>query len=156
MKRTMKKTKAISLPEEAKPEEAKVEGARERALRIAEAVQTKHAEEVVVLEVGALSALTDFFVICSASSEPQIQAIVGAVRAAFPTEKSSAMEGAAGNHWVLMDYTDVILHIFKTEARAFYSLDRLWGDAPQIPTQVLPPPTRSTPKRSRATADISG
>ncbi len=148
----MKKTKRTAASEETGNKTA-AEVARERALQIAGVAHDKHAEGVVVLEVGALTALADFFVICSAASEPQAQAIVGAVRAAFPTEKLPDMEGAAGSAWVLMDYTDVILHIFKTEARAFYDLDRLWSDAPQIDTQVSPPTIRLKSKRSSGTVN---
>ncbi len=142
----MKRTESQSPVGEGE-EKPDVETAQARALRIASVVQAKQAEEIVVLNVGGLTALADFFVICSAASEPQIQAIVSAVQAAYPGLRPM-MEGAKGSPWVLMDYSDVILHIFKPEARTFYDLDRLWGDAPHIAVQVSPSPVRSKPRRS--------
>lgn len=109
--------------------------AKKKALQIAEAAQSKHAEEIIVFHVSELTSLSDFFVLCSAESEPQMRAIVDAVEDSLSKEGSRpyGIEGREGGLWILLDYNDVILHIFKKEAREFYSLDRLWGDAPRIP-----------------------
>lgn len=109
--------------------------AKKKALQIAEAAQSKHAEEIVVFHVSELTSLADFFVLCSAESEPQMRAIVDAVEASLSKKgaRPYGVEGREGGLWILLDYNDVILHIFKKEAREFYSLDRLWGDAPRIP-----------------------
>lgn len=82
-----------------------------------------------------MTSLADFFIICSAESEPQIRAIVDAVYELLSKKGSKPLgvEGREASQWVLVDYNDVILHIFKKEAREFYNLDRLWGDAPQLP-----------------------
>ncbi len=108
--------------------------ARDKTLHIVDLILAKHAEEVVVLEIGGLTSLTDFFVICSADSRPQVQAIVDAVKTALSEFgiHPVGIEGCESGIWVLMDYNDVILHIFRSEAREFYNLDRLWGDAPEI------------------------
>lgn len=89
----------------------------------------------MVYQVGELTSLADFFVICSAESEPQIRAIVDGVHEALSKKGDHPLgvEGREASLWVLVDYNDVILHIFKKEAREFYNLDRLWGDAPQVP-----------------------
>ncbi len=120
--------------------------ARARALRIAAAALEKHATDVVILELSALSALADYFVICSAASDPQLRAIVDAVDGALSPHgiMPLGVEGTEGGVWVLADYSDVVLHVFQSEARAFYSLDRLWADAPVVP---VPPPARRISKR---------
>lgn len=109
--------------------------AERKALLIAEAARSKHAEEIVVLHVSDLTSLADYFIICSAESDPQIRAIVEAVHERLSKQgvRPIGVEGRESRRWVLIDYDDVILHVFKEEARAFYNLDGLWGDAPQVP-----------------------
>ena len=94
----------------------------------------KKAENIVLLQVEALSSVGDYYVICSVDSEPQARAIVDAVEEKLLKKKYRAIgiEGMQTAVWVLVDFNDVILHIFKKEARSFYSLDRLWVDAPRI------------------------
>ena len=125
---------AISKDFSVRPENAYEEDAKQKALLIAEAALSKHAEEITIFQVSKLTALADFFVICTAETEPQIRAISESVDRILSKEGNEPLgvEGRKGGVWLLMDYGDVILHIFKAEARAFYSLDRLWGDAPQI------------------------
>lgn len=108
--------------------------AKKTALLIAEIAQSKQAEKIVVFHVTELSSLADFFVICSADSLPQIRAISEAVEDTLSKEGQQPLgvEGRSGGIWTLMDYGDVIFHVFQEEAREFYALDRLWGDAPQI------------------------
>lgn len=108
--------------------------AKHKALHIGEIVQSKHAEEIILFEVTALTSLADYFVICSAESEPQIRAIADAVEGNLSEHgiRPLGIEGREAAIWLLIDYGDVVLHIFKDEARSFYNLDRLWGDAPQI------------------------
>ena len=108
---------------------------QKKALQIAEVAQSKHAGEIVVFHVTELTSVADFFVLCSAESEPQMRAIADAVEDSLSKKGASpyGREGREGGLWILIDYNDVLLHIFKKEAREFYSLDRLWGDAPRIP-----------------------
>ncbi len=110
--------------------------AKDKALHIVDLVLEKHAEDVVILSLEGLTSLTDFFVICSADSRPQIQAIVDVVKESLSKfgVHPVGIEGTESGIWVLMDYNDVILHIFRSETRELYSLDRLWGDAPKVPT----------------------
>jgi ribosome-associated protein len=108
---------------------------QKKALQIAEVAQSKHAGEIVLFHVSEITSLADFFVLCSAESEPQMRAIADAVEDSLSKKgaRPYGIEGREGGLWILIDYNDVILHIFKKEAREFYNLDRLWGDAPRIP-----------------------
>jgi len=123
------------------------------ARRIADIAEEKGATEIVILNLSGASALTDYFVICSADSSPQVRAIVDAVDAELSSEGvfPLGVEGKEGDVWVLADYNDVILNIFKTEARAFYHLEQLWGDAPVVPQH----PKAAAARRPRKTAASS-
>ncbi len=118
------------------------EGAEKRAFLIGEVAQSRHAEEIVIFKVSALSSLADFFVVCTADSKPQMRAISQAVDEALSKEgtKPIGLEGRDSTTWLLMDYGNVILHIFNPVSREFYGLDRLWADAPQV---TLPEITRN-------------
>jgi len=84
--------------------------------------------------VGELSTLADYFVICSAESSRQVRAIAEAVQDAFSKEgaRPFGIEGLEESSWVLLDYSDFLLHIFRAEKREFYDLERLWADAPRL------------------------
>ena len=92
---------------------------------------TKNAENVLSIDVRKVSSSTDYFIICSAETGLQVQAIANAVRKGTPT-KPWHIEGLANQNWVLLDYVDVVLHVFKTQTREFYSLEKLWADAPTV------------------------
>ncbi len=92
---------------------------------------TKNAENVLSIDVRKVSSSTDYFIICSAETGLQVQAIANAVRKGTPT-KPWHIEGLENQNWVLLDYVDVVLHIFKTQTRDFYSLEKLWADAPTV------------------------
>jgi ribosome-associated protein len=94
----------------------------------------KKGEEISLLYVGELSTLTDYYLICSASSEPHIWALVDAVETVLQKNKLHPLgiEGRKTAPWVLVDCSDVIIHIFKQESRGFYNLDGLWADATRI------------------------
>ncbi|MGH2374250.1 MAG: ribosome silencing factor [bacterium] len=105
-----------------------------KALRAAEAAESKRAENVVVLDLRDLTLVTDYFVICTGGSRVQIRAIVDGVDEAMadraPEVGARALrEGDAEAQWVLIDFGDVVVHVFGPEARAFYRLERLWGNA---------------------------
>jgi ribosome-associated protein len=95
----------------------------------------------VVLEVKKLSSFTDFFVICSGTSDRQVQAIAGHIEEKLGAEKIRplSVEGKREGRWVLLDYGDVVVHVFYQPVRDFYDLERLWADAPRIE----PPAARS-------------
>lgn len=102
------------------------------ALRAAEAMESRKAEEVLVLEIGTFTTMADYFVICSAETGVQIRAIADAVEDAMKDAGARllAREGHARARWVLLDFGPIVAHIFGPEARTLYSLERLWADAP--------------------------
>ena len=95
----------------------------------------KKAKDVLILGVKGLTIISDYFVICSGESTTHFRAIVEAIeeRQIKRGIKPLGIEGLSYCHWVLMDYGDVILHIFEEETRAFYELEKLWMDAERIP-----------------------
>jgi ribosome-associated protein len=89
----------------------------------------KKAKDLVILDVRGISSITDFMVICHGNSEPQVKAITDNIRKGTP-QKPKYLEGYDKQNWVLIDYFDVIIHVFNREQREYYSLERLWADAP--------------------------
>ena len=98
------------------------------------AAEDKQATDIVVLDIRKAIGFTDFFVICSAANPRQIRAIADSVTAALAGGgvKPAHVEGYDRSEWVLLDYFDFIVHVFATETRRFYDLERLWGNAEQI------------------------
>ncbi len=94
----------------------------------------KKAEDLAVLDVRGLSSFTDFFVIMSGRSTRHVQGLAQAVDAALRHKnvKDGNTEGLNEGHWVLLDYNDVIVHIFYNEDRSFYDIEGLWHDAPRV------------------------
>lgn len=107
---------------------------QELAQHAVEAALSKKATDIVVMDMRDVSGVADIFVICTGTSELQIKAIVEAIKERireFADEKPWHIEGYTGLQWVLMDYVDLVVHVFNEEKRAFYDLERLWGDAPK-------------------------
>jgi len=107
----------------------------EQAVLAAEAASSKTLEPTVVIDVGDLIAITDYFVVASGSNDRQVRAIADEVEHRVKTVTGSAprrVEGLDDLRWVLMDYGDFVVHVFHAEARAYYDLERLWGDAPRL------------------------
>jgi ribosome-associated protein len=91
---------------------------------------TKKANDVVVMDLRKLSSVADFFVICSADSAVQVKAIADAVEEGMGKRGVHAWHREAGSlNWFLLDYVDVVLHVFHKNTRSYYSLEKLWGDA---------------------------
>ena len=89
----------------------------------------------MVLDLRNLSDFTDFFVICHGSSDRQIDAIANEIEDRLAKELQlhpKHVEGRRSSEWILMDYIDFVVHVFVEEKRAFYALERLWGDAPRV------------------------
>ena len=97
---------------------------------IVECALDKKAEKLMVLEVNHITSLTDYFIICSANTEPQIKAICDSIRKGTP-HKPWHIEGYEKLSWVLLDYIDTIVHVFKTQERDYYNIEKLWSDAPK-------------------------
>lgn len=110
----------------------------DRALRITGAADKRRAEEIVVLDMRGLTTICDYFVICSGRSRPHVDAIAEEVE-----EQLSALgieprhiEGIPDSSWVILDYLDVVVHVFEPDARRFYNLEGLWGDAVRVEAPV--------------------
>ncbi len=101
---------------------------------IAEAIQDKKGKGIVSIDLSAIDgAIADSFVICHADSTTQVEAIARGIEERVlevQNEKVWRVEGLTNGIWVVMDYGDVMVHIFQSEMRSFYALDELWGDAP--------------------------
>lgn len=95
------------------------------------AAEDKKATDVIVMNVQSLTPMTDFFVICSANSRPQVEAVAKAVRDSVQDAGMlcKGMEGMEEARWVLLDFGDIVVHVFRPEEREFYHIERLWGDA---------------------------
>jgi ribosome-associated protein len=101
----------------------------------AAAAADKKAVDIVVLDLRGISTFTDYFVICSATSEPQLKAISSAVCEQVRERlgrKPLSEDGYPVSQWVILDYGDVIVHLFEGEKRIFYDLENLWSDAKRI------------------------
>jgi ribosome-associated protein len=106
----------------------------DKALDCARAAIDKKAEHLKILDLSGISGFTDFFVICSGMSDRQVQAIADSVEAAMLSQDREllSMEGYSDGRWVLMDFGDVVIHIFLDALREYYDLENLWADAPRI------------------------
>ena len=107
---------------------------RDVAVAAAKAASDKQATEIVVLDVHATIVITDYFVICTAETHRQIRSVIDAVEDALRGlgVKPVRREGESEAGWWLLDYIDVVVHVFGTEERAYYDLERLWSDAPRV------------------------
>ncbi len=110
----------------------------ETARLCAAAADSKKAFDILILDLRTLTYITDYFVICSASNANQVSAIADAIGESLAREHihPSHVEGQAESTWVLMDCGDVVVHIFDEQTRAFYSLEKLWGDAARVGTGI--------------------
>jgi ribosome-associated protein len=101
----------------------------------AAAAAGKKAENVILLDLRGVSTFTDFFLICSGSSAPQLKAISSGIRESLREtldQRPNAEDGYPGSQWVVLDYGNVICHIFLGEKREFYDLENLWSDAKRV------------------------
>lgn len=103
----------------------------ELATKIAKLLDSKKATDIRVMKIKEISSLGDYFVLASANNSTLVQSLVDEVDFALGKEgvQPRRIEGYASAKWVLMDYADVIVHVFYSETREFYSLERLWSDA---------------------------
>lgn len=108
---------------------------KEKALEIARLAFDKKASDLIVLELKKLVAYADYFVICSGESTQQVRTISDNIEEGLKARKIKPLgvEGRGPAKWVLMDYNDVIVHVFERETRDYYMLEKLWLDAPRIP-----------------------
>ncbi len=133
MVKSEKKTEAkkVSSKTSAAPKKPRLSQDLKTAIAAAE---NKKALDLVLLDLRGIASFTDFFLICSGTSAPQNQAIANEIEkqlkdlGRIPTH----IEGYSRAEWILMDYSDLVVHIFSPSSRHFYSLERLWREAPQF------------------------
>ncbi|HEY2385912.1 MAG TPA: ribosome silencing factor [Candidatus Binatia bacterium] len=114
----------------------------QKALVCIRAALDKKALDVVVLDVGPLTSIADYLIVCSGRSDRQVQSIAQAIEGAVGAEgeRPISIEGMQRGQWVLLDCVDVIVHVFYQPVREFYDLERLWEHAPRV---QLPEPLRT-------------
>ena len=107
---------------------------RERVREAVSAADDRKAVDLKVLQLEKITDFTDYFLICSGTSERQVQAIADAVEERLRGNKVRPLhiEGYNRGQWVLLDYGDLVVHVFQEEPRRHYALERLWGDAPDV------------------------
>lgn len=123
------------------------------ALIAAEAAADKKGEDIVALNVAELLVVTDYFVIATGRTNIQVRAIAGEIEDQLRDRggiKPIGREGEAESKWILLDYGDLVIHVFQPEERGFYRLEKLWGDAPRL---ELPAELRGS---TSASAPIEG
>ncbi len=107
----------------------------ELAQRCVQFIQDKKALDPLILDLRKISTIADYLVICSAQSEPQLKAIANGVEKTLKEEdecRPLAVDGFPTSQWIVIDYGDVMFHIFHEQKRAHYALEDLWSDAPQV------------------------
>lgn len=105
---------------------------------VTKACDDKRAENIVILDMKEVSLMADYFLICDASNERQVQAIAREVKDVAEEQGISVkrMEGFDKARWVLVDIGDVVCHVFHRDERMYYNLEKLWGDAPQLEVKL--------------------
>lgn len=105
---------------------------RQKMEMLCTATDEQKAQDITVLDMRGQTTLADYFVICTGTSATHIRSIADGVQDKLRERAKvrTRPEGEAGSFWVILDYGDVILHVFDAETREFYDLERLWGDAP--------------------------
>lgn len=127
-----------------------MKSSQEWALIAATAASDKKASDIVAIDVHELLVVTDYFVICTGNNDRQVKTIAEEVEDRLREEggiKPIGREGQAEGKWVLLDFGDLVVHVFQPEERDFYRLEKLWGDAPRLklPEDVTGPASEARP-----------
>lgn len=112
---------------------------KKMALLAVEALEDKKAEDITIIDISKVSVLADYFIIADGSNRNQVQAMADSAEEALGRAGYDAkqIEGYQSANWILMDYKDIIVHVFSKEDRAFYDLERIWRDGKQITKEDL-------------------
>ncbi len=104
-----------------------------------QALSDKKGEDIKVIEIGKLSSVADYFIIANGSNAPHVESLVDNVEEELVKENIHAerIEGVKSSGWILMDYNDVVVHVFSKEDRLFYDLERIWRDGKEIDVESL-------------------
>jgi ribosome-associated protein len=122
--------------------------AKQLAQLCRELADSKKAEDIAILDMRAVTSVTDYFVICTGSSEPHLRAIVDEIVEKLRSEHNllpRAMDGALPASWIVLDYLDVMVHVMRAETRARYTLEELWSDASRVKPRRVARSPRSGP-----------
>lgn len=116
-----------------------MEQAKKMAKIAVKALEDKKAEDVKIIDIGGVSTIADYFIIANGNNQNQLQAMRDAVeedlyKAGYPVKQ---IEGNSNSSWILMDYNDIIVHVFSKEDRLFYDLERIWKDGKEISVEEL-------------------
>ncbi len=116
-----------------------MEQSREMAKAACHALSEKKAEDIRVIDIAGISTLADYFIIATAANSNQIQALIDAVGEELGKSgyEAKQVEGNRNSSWILMDYRDIIVHIFSKEDRLFYDLERIWTDGKSVEVSEL-------------------
>jgi len=127
------------------------------AKKISQLILEKKGEDVKIMDIRKLTNISDYFVVCSASSDTQVKAIADFVSKETKKidEKPWHNEGLTNMNWVLLDFVDVVVHIFLTESRKFYNLEGLWADAEVTDVQDAPAEKPVKSKSKKADAEVT-
>ncbi|HEV7866575.1 MAG TPA: ribosome silencing factor [Chthoniobacteraceae bacterium] len=109
--------------------------AEQLARHCATIASDKKAEDILAIDLRGISSFTDFFVLCSGTSEPHLKAIAGELHERLKLDhdvEPMAIDGYPTSQWIVADYTDVVVHIFHRDKRGMYALEDLWSDAPRL------------------------
>ncbi|MGH2739818.1 MAG: ribosome silencing factor [Actinomycetota bacterium] len=110
-------------------------GPQDLAIAAARAASSKQAQDVVILDMHDLIGITDYFVIASGSTDRQVKTVADEVERVLLEDRRAKplrREGVREGHWVLLDFADIVVHVFRNEDREYYRLERLWADAPVV------------------------
>jgi ribosome-associated protein len=124
----------------------------ETARLCAKYADDKKAEDIVILDVRGISPITDYFVICTASSSPHLRAVQSEIDDQMIREHDQRPRWRDTNfesEWLVLDYADVMVHIFQKEKREFYALEQLWGDAKKVEFEPEPPPVAAARRSAK-------
>lgn len=117
---------------------------------ILKAIEEKKGQDILVLQLSEVCSFTDHFILCTGNTTRQTQAISDAVEeaAAKIGMEPSHIEGFAAGEWILLDFLEVVVHIFTPATRSFYDLERLWRDAPRLEPASLRPAPRARKRKT--------
>lgn len=103
------------------------------------AMEDKKAEDIRIIEIGEISTIADYFIIANGTNSSQVQALVDGVDEALSKEgiEPQRIEGNRSSNWILMDYGDIVIHVFSKEDRLFYDLERIWRDGKTLSVEDL-------------------
>jgi ribosome-associated protein len=121
---------------------------------IARLALTKQADNVVIINIKKLSTVSDYIVVCSAGSETQVQAITRAIESGLKEhgERPFGIEGVESGRWALLDYSDVVAHIFITRMREYYDIDGLWAEAERTKVEDKPRAVKKAARTKKSAA----